>query len=96
MTHNRKACAVLFFEPEYEDLIVEAYSKVKVATEKLKNGRHPFSCVHCHEVHQFKNMTSYHRRFNLYKVYINFALLKMYSMWEKSDHGKLSRLAKKY
>ena len=39
MTYNRKPCAALFLESEYDALILEAYSEARVNTEKLKNGR---------------------------------------------------------
>ena len=96
MTYNRKPCAALFLEPEYDALILEAYSKSRVTTEKLKNGRYPFSCIFCKEIHKDKNMTSYHRMFNLCKVYKEPSALKMYPTWEKSDHAELNRVAKKY
>lgn len=41
-------------------------------------------------------MTSYHRIFNLCKVYKEPIALKIYPTWEKSDHGVLIRIAKKY
>ena len=96
MTYNRKPCAALFLESEYEALILEAYSESRVTTERLKNGRYPFSCIFCKERHKDKNMTSYHRMFNLCKVYKGAAALKMYPTWEKSDHGELNRIARKY
>ena len=96
MTHNRKPCAALFLEEEYDRLTLECYSKAKVTTERLKNGRFPFSCIFCKEIHKDKNMTSYHRMFNLCKVYKDPHALKMYPTWEKSDHGELNRIAKKY
>jgi hypothetical protein len=96
MTYNRKPCAALFLESEYEALILEAYSESRVTTERLRNGRYPFSCTFCKEVHKDKNMTSYHRMFNLCKVYKGPAALKMYPTWEKSDHGELNRIARKY
>lgn len=96
MTYNRKPCAALFLESEYEALILEAYSDSRVTTERLKNGRYPFSCTFCKELHKDKNMTSYHRMFNLCKVYKEPAALKMYPTWEKSDHGELNRIARKY
>ena len=96
MTHNRKPCAALFLEEDYDALTLEAYSEARVTTERLKNGRFPFSCIYCKEIHKDKNMTSYHRMFNLCKVYKGPAPLKMYPTWEKSDHGELSRIAKKH
>ena len=96
MTYNRKPCAALFLEPEYDALILEAYSKSRVTTQKLRNGRYPFSCVFCKEIHKDKNMTSYHRMFNLCKVYKEPAALKMYPTWDKNDHAELNRVAKKY
>ena len=96
MTYNRKPCAALFLEAEYDSLILEAYSESRVTTERLKNGRYPFSCIFCKEIHKDKNMTSYHRMFNLCKVYKQPAALKMYPTWEKSDHAELNRVAKKY
>ena len=41
-------------------------------------------------------MISYHMMFNLCKMYKGFSALKMYPTWEKSDHGELSKIAKKY
>ena len=97
MTYNRKPCATLFLEPEYDALILEAYSKSRVTTERLKNGRYLFSCIFCKEIHKDKNMTSYHRMFNLCKVYKEHVALKMYLTWEKkSDHGELHMITKKY
>ena len=96
MTYNRKPCAALFLESEYEALILEAYSQSRVTTDRLKNGRYPFSCTFCKELHKDKNMTSYHRMFNLCKVYKDPVALKMYPTWEKSDHGELNRVARKY
>ena len=97
MTYNRKPCAALFLEPEYDALILEAYSKSRVTTERLKNGRYLFSCIFCKEIHKDKNMTSYHRMFNLCKVYKEHVALKMYLTWEKkSDHGELHMITKKY
>lgn len=96
MTHNRRQCAALFLETEYDELTIEAYSQSRVTTERLKNGRFPFSCIHCKVVQKDKNMISYHRMFNLCSQYKGIAALKMYPTWEKSDHGELSRIAKKY
>ena len=96
MTYNRKACVTLFLEAEYDSLILEAYSESRVTTEKRKNGRYPFSCIFCKEIHKDKNMTSYHRMFNLCKMYKKPTALKMYPTWEKSDHVELNRVAKKY
>ena len=96
MTYNRKPCAALFLESEYDALILEAYSKSRVTTERRNNGRYPFSCIFCKEIHKDKNMTSYHRMFNLCKVYKEPVALKMYPTWEKSDHAELNRVAKKY
>lgn len=96
MTHNRRQCAALFLEAEYDDLTLEAYSQSRVTAERLKNGRFPFSCIYCKVIHKDKNMISYHRMFNLCKVYKGYAPLKMYPTWEKSDHGELNRIAKKY
>ena len=96
MTHNRKPCAVLFLEADYNALTLEAYSKARVITERLKNGRYPFSCIFCKEIHKNKNMTSYHTMFNLCKVYKEPAALKMYPTWEKSDHGELNKIVEKY
>ena len=96
MTYNRKQCAALFLEADYDALILEAYSQSRVTTERKKNGRYPFSCIFCKEIHKDKNMTSYHRMFNLCKVYKEPATLKMYPTWDKSDHAELNRVAKKY
>ena len=96
MTYNRKQCAALFLEADYDPQILEAYSQSRVTTERRKNGRYPFSCIFCKEIHKDKNMTSYHRMFNLCKVYKEPAALKMYPTWDKSDHAELNRVAKKY
>ena len=96
MTYNRKQCAALFLEADYDALILEAYSQSRVTTERRKNGRFPFSCIFCKEIHKDKNMTSYHRMFNLCKVYKEPAALKMYPTWDKSDHAELNRVAKKH
>jgi hypothetical protein len=96
MTHNQKPCAALFLESEYDDLTLEAYSQSRVTAERLKNGRFPFSCIYCKVIHKNKNMISYHRMFSLCKMYKGHASLKMYHTWEKSDHGELNRIAKKY
>ena len=93
---QRKPCATLFLEAEYDALILEAYLESRVTTQRLKNGRYPFSCIFCKEIHKDKNMTSYHRMFNLCKVYKEPAVLKMYPTWEKSDHAELNKIAKKY
>ena len=62
----------------------------------MKNDRYPFSCIFCKELHNDKNMTSYHRMFNLCKVYKKHVALKMYLTWEKNDHNELNMIAKKY
>jgi hypothetical protein len=41
-----------------------------------------FSCTFCKELHKDKNMTSYHRIFNLCKVYKEPVALKMYPLEE--------------
>ena len=79
-----------------ETLTVEAYWESRVISTKFDNGRHLFSCIHCKETHLSKNMTSYHRMFNQCKVYKGTVALKMYPTWEKSNHGELHRIAKKY
>ena len=96
MTYNRKPCATLFLEAEYDALILEAYSKSRVITKRLKNGKYLFSCIFCKEIHKDKNITSYHKMFDLCKVYKEPAALKMYPTWEKNDHAELNRVAKKY
>ena len=96
MSHNRKSCVALFLEGEYEALTVEAYWESRVVTTRLDSGRHPFSCKYCKETHLSKNMTSYHRMFNLCKVYKGSTPLKMYPTWEKSNPGELHRIAKKW
>ena len=95
MKQNRKPCAVLFEEEEYEQAVIEAYyqSKEKV---KLPNNRYPFSCIHCKTSHKDKNTVSYHRMFNLCKVYKGDKPLKMYPTWEPSEHGEKARIAAKY
>ena len=95
MTHNHRQCAVLFLESEYDELTIEAYSQSLVTTERLKNGIFPFSCIHFKVIHKDKNMISYHMMFSLCKMYKRIAPLKMYPTWEESDHGELSRIAKK-
>ena len=84
MTHNRKPCVALIMEAEYDALTLEAYWEARVTTERLKNGRYPFSCIFCKEIHKNKNMTSYHRMFNPCKMFKEPAPLKMYPTWEKS------------
>ena len=38
MTHNRKPCAILFLEAEYEALTLEAYSESRVIIIRLIMG----------------------------------------------------------
>ena len=83
----------LFLKADYDALTFEAYSKAIVTTERLKNGMYPFSCIICKEIHKDKNMTSYHRIFNLCKVHKEPIALKIYPTWEKSDYGVLIRIA---
>lgn len=96
MTQNRKLCAALYLEAEYDALTLEAYWQARVTTERLKNGRYPFSCIFCKEIHKDKNTTSYHRMFNLCTVYKEAVSLKMYPTWKKSDQTELTRIAQKY
>ena len=81
MKQNRKDCAVLFEEGEYEQAVLEAYwqSRSKV---KMPNNMYHFLCIHCKASHKDKNTVSYHRMFNLYKVYKGNKPLKMYPTWE--------------
>ena len=78
MTHNRRACATIFLEAEYDDLTIEAYSQPRVTIKRSKNGMFPFSCLFCKVIQKYKNMISYHRMFRLCKVYKGFAPLKIY------------------
>ena len=94
MTHNRKICAALFSEIEYDNLISECYCRAIVKHERMNNGRHPFLCLRCNEKFRSKNMISYHRMFSQCKVY-GPNPLKMYPTWDKSDHGELMRVSKK-
>ena len=95
MKQNRKDCAVLFEEGEYEQAVLEAYwrSRSKV---KMPNNRYPFLCIHCKASHKDKNTVSYHRMFNLCKVYKGDKPLKMYPTWEPSEHGEKARIATKF
>ena len=95
MKQNRKPCAVLFEENEYEEAVIEAYYKSKEKV-KMPNNRYPFACIHCKTSHKDKNTVSYHRMFNLCKVYKGDKPLKMYPTWEPSEHGEKARIAEKY
>jgi hypothetical protein len=96
MTHNIKSCIALFLEEEYEALTVEVYWESKVITTRVNNDMHPFTCIHCRETYLSKNMKSYHRMFNYYKVYKEIVVLKMYPTWENSNSGELHMITNKY
>lgn len=85
MTYNMKPCIALFLEAEYEALTVEDYWKSRLITTRLDNERYLFSCIHYNKTHLSKNMTFYHRVFNLCNVYKGPGVLKMYPVWEKSN-----------
>ena len=74
MTHNKKPLATLLLEEEYETLTFETYWE----STRLKNKNDQFYVYFVKNIYRNKNMTSYHRMFNLYEVYKEFALLKMY------------------
>jgi hypothetical protein len=95
MKQNRKPCAMLFEEHEYEQVLLEVYwqSKGKV---KLVNNKYHFHCIYCKTSLKDKNIVSYHRMFNLCKMYNRSKRLKMYSIWESSEHGEKSRIVAKY
>lgn len=57
-----------------------------MTTIRLNNDMYPFACIFCKEIHKDKNMTSYN----------DLALLKIYPMWENSNHGKLHKIVDKY
>lgn len=95
MTHNRKHCAAIYWEDEYEKLVLEAYSQARAKT-KMANNRYPFTCIHCKESHKDKNAVSYHRMFNLCKVYKGEDSLKMYPTWEPSQSEEKSRIIAKF
>ena len=95
MKHNRKNCAAIYCEEEYEKLVLEAYWQAKAKT-KLANNRYQFTCIHCKESHKDKNTLSYHRMFNLCKGYTGKQPLKMYPTWEPSNHREKVRIAAKY
>lgn len=95
MKQNRKNCAAMYTEEEYEELVLEAYWQAK---DKIKqaNNRYRFICIHCRESVKDKNTVSYHRMFNLCKSYTGEKPLKMYPTWEPSNHGEKQRIAAKY
>ena len=95
MKQNRKTCAVLFEEFEYEQAVLEAYWQAK-GKIKLSNNRFPFHCIYCKTSLKDKNTVSYHRMFNLCKEYKGSKPLKMYPTWEPSEHGEKARIAAKY
>jgi hypothetical protein len=95
MKQNRKNCAAIYCDEEYEKLVLEAYWQAKAET-KMANNRYRFTCIHCKESHKDKSTLSYHRMFNLCKGYMGEQPLKMYPTWEPSDHKEKARIAAKY
>ena len=95
MKQNRRTCAAIYCEEEYERLVIEAYWQSRSKT-MMANNRYKFECIHCKESHKDKNTVSYHRMFNLCKVYKGEEPLKMYPTWEPSEHGEKARIALKY
>lgn len=95
MKQNRKNCAAIYTEEEYEQLVLEAYWQAR-DTVKMANNRYRFNCIYCRESHKDKNTVSYHRMFNLCRAYNGEKPLKMYPTWEPSNHGEKHRIALKY
>ncbi len=95
MKQNRKNCAAIYTEEEYEELVLEAYWQAK-DKHKQPNNRYRFRCIHCGETGKDKNTISYHRMFNQCKGYRGEKPLKMYPTWEPSNHGEKQRIALKY
>lgn len=69
MNQNRKNCAAIYTEEEYEELVLEAYWQAK-DTYKQANNRYRFICIHCRESGKDKNTISHHRMFNMCKSYM--------------------------
>jgi hypothetical protein len=63
MQQNRKNCAAIYTEEEYEELVLEAYWQARDKI-KMANNMYRFNCIHCRESHKDKNIVSYHRMFN--------------------------------
>ena len=95
MKQNRKICAAIYLEEEYEDLVLEAYWQAW-DKNKMSNNRCRFTCIYCKESHKDKNIVSYHRMFNLCKSYKEEKPPKMYPTWEPSNHGEKHMIANKY
>ena len=76
MKQNRKNCASIYIEEEYEDLVFEAYWQVK--DKKKMANMYMFICIHCKESQKDKNTVFYHRMFNLCKSYMGDKPLKIY------------------
>ena len=95
MKQNQKPCAVLFKEHEYEQVVLEAYWQTK-GKVKLPNNMYHFHCIHCKTFLKEKNTVSYHKMFNLCKVYKESKPLKMYPTWEPNEHGEKAKIAAKY
>ena len=95
MKQNRKNCAAIYCEEEYEKLVLEAYWQARAKT-KMANNRYPFFCIFCKESYKDKNTLSFHRMFNLCKGYTGQQPLKMYPTWEPSNHEEKVRILTKY
>lgn len=95
MKQNRKNCAAIYLEDEYDKLVLEAYWQAR-DKNKMSNNRYRFNCIYCNESHKDKNTVSYHRMFNLCKSYRGQKPLKMYPTWEPSNHGEKHRIAAKF
>ena len=95
MIHNRKQCIALYLEEEYEQLVLECYWTAR-AKVKMPNNRYRFICIHCKESLKDKNTTSYHRMFQLCRVYEGTKPLKMYPTWDKSEQGEKQRIGLKF
>ena len=95
MKQNRKNCAAMYCEKEYEDLVLEAYWQAR-DRNKMANNRYRFTCIYCNESQNDRNTISYHRMFNLCKSYTGEKPLKMYPTREPSCNGEKQMIAAKY
>ena len=74
---NRRNCAALYTEEEYEELVIEAHYTCKGVVNNTKN-RYDFFCKHCLEGFKEKNAHSYYMIFCECKAWKRPGHLKMY------------------
>ena len=86
---------MLFEEHEYQHAVLEAYWQAK-GKVKLWNNMYHFHCIHYKTSLKDKNTVTYHKMFNLCKVYKGSKPLKMYPTWEPSEYGEKAKIAAKY